>query len=210
MGDGWTGINIGQVIHDLAAFRDAIGAAQKKYIEAYTEFESILYDAWASPQAQAFQDYLVQLQYYGRGIGANGNEILESATDAARTLATSNGATFPFSYEKLIEDVGWPLVLEESKGGVVGMDVARVKAAYDAFKGQSEGVITLLDSLPMNFAVFDPSGDLVATYKNKIDFVRNSLENALNNTTAKVNSVIAEEEQSILRGKTQAESELAG
>ena len=209
MGDGWTGIDIGAVETQLDNFVEAMYDINSYYYATAREFANSLYRTWASEKAVEFNSKLEEIEHLEDTMVICHNKILASATKAANFMASYNGAEFNYDY------VIWVLGdlkvqhLEAEKDGIKGMNVTLAKFALDTFNEKMKNIVNALDTLPMDFSLLDPAGELQAEYVALVKSAKENVQATAESVSAELTAAFETEEKNILLGKTQAETELA-
>ncbi len=227
MSDGWTGLNIEAVKKELDDFEQKMYEIASNYQSAYDLFEDELKKLWASPRAVDFNTNLLHLERYGRKIKYDCDDVLRSASNAAKIMAQHNGATFDYDYhgyktigEREAEtgqkiNVGYVTwdesfgPLKQSINGVEGMNIPLVKYSLDCFQGSAQAVINDLNALPINFSLIDPNGELVSLYRSIVTKRASELQEEINDAVATVSAALEEETLQVRLGKEQAEQTLS-
>ena len=226
MSDGWTGLNIEAVKKELDDFEQKMTEISTMMDDAWTLFSDELHRMWASPKAVEFNKQLHKLDYYEYKITLDRDDILLSASNAAKVMAQHNGATFDYEYHGYhtngeLDAMGYhstcvacagnpfPWELQESRNGVQGMNIPMVKYSLNCFRDSANNVVSMLNELPMNFSLIDPEGELVAIYRSIVSKTASDLQEAINTAVATVSAALEEETLQVRLGKEQAEQTLS-
>lgn len=208
MSDGWTGINIDEVKGQLDAFDETMKNIVSEYRAAFDLLNEELYSTWASKNAVDFNANLLNLSHIIFAIDSSRERILYSAALAARYMAKHNGADFSYD-AKVPENLDRMYDfkrLEESKNGIMGMNVALAKVAVSTFTDSYKNVASKLDSISVNFSLLDPSGELENSYRELINETISHIDEIAESSINVLNAKFEEETNNIILGKQQAEN----
>lgn len=207
MGDGWTGLNVEAVKEQIQTFRNEAFRAYSNFKSAFELFNDSLYRTWASPKAVDFNSYIINLAYENI-ICLSCNDVLQAACAAASFMARYNGDNTTFTYEELVEDIE-PVRLLDNKEGITGMNIPLAKMALSSFTDSVKSVLNELRDLPVNFALYDPAGELKTQYQALVKDAISHIEFLVEGATKDLNAAFDEESMNITMGKQQAEQVLS-
>ena len=89
-------------------------------------------------------------------------------------------------------------------GGIVGMNKTIVKLALNELNGAINDCINGLNNLPMDIALYDPSGEMMSSFKNLIKKMVSEDEEIIKGITDDINVALEEEQDRIELAKEQA------
>ncbi len=207
MADGWTGIDVETVENQISNFRDGMNRAYNNFKTAFELFNDSLYRTWASPKAVEFNPYIVNLALENL-IDYAANNVLQAASTAASFMARYNGVNHTFTYEEITSSIE-PVRLLEDKDGTIGMNVPLAKMALNAFTDSVNSVLNDLRDIPLDFALYDPAGEIKAQYVEMVNSAISHVEYLLEGATKDLEKAFDEETMNIRLGKVQAEQVLS-
>lgn len=207
MADGWTGLDVNTVKAQLRTFDEEMNKIISTYSDAFELFNNDLYVTWGSEKAVQFNKNLGSFSTYKSDFCEIRNKILNAAVSAAKFMAQHNGTTFDYS----VAFMGTSTDVKELKNeinGVIGMNIPLAKLALETFTSTCNQIITDLDNLPIDFALYDPSGDMQKAYKDLVLNRTQNLSTALNDANVILQNAFAEETMQLEVGVVEAEEEL--
>ncbi len=208
MADGWTGLDLGKIRTQLNNFDEIMSDAISDYETAYYIFNRDLYNMWASPKAVEFNGILSELAYEIVRLKKCRYEVMYGAVKAAQYMAQRNGATFEYDVPE-VDEYYEVASLELDKDGIAGMNIPLAKLALETFTESVTKAVGKIDSLSMDFALYDPNGELIRAYIARVQKAKDEISNYLNMATDKLTTAFEEEEMQIVMGKQQAQTALA-
>ncbi len=208
MGDGFTGINISEAGKVLDDFWDKKETITQKLGEAAREFEAEIVHNWASPKAKEFaKNFSYKLVDVNIIPYKQLNEVYNAAYYAASDMAKANGAEFTaangpymFTYTMFYGSGMLNDVVEVSPNGETGMNVQAVTAALEEFTNKVNAQLGAFRDLPREIALYDPSGELKATYQTRLTNAVESVNEIVKSITTEINSNIGTEQDTVITG----------
>lgn len=202
-----TGINIDKATSDLNNFRDAADAIVSKLAEASNTFADVIIHNWASPKAKEFAETytykLIDLFVKPKEVF---NRLLEDAAIAAYRMAKTHGADFDssryialpttmfYGYGSLDE------VVEVSPNGETGMNIPVVSEALTAFEASVNEALAEMDTLPQDIAIYDESGDIRATFADRVNSAKEKANAVVEPIKDSVNASLSTETDAVITG----------
>ncbi len=208
MADDWTGINIRIVTSQLNTFADKTKNIIHNYSTNFDLFNDTLYETWGSDNAVNFNEHLTSLFKYKKELCEMRNKLLKAVSEAATEMAKHNGATFNYRVDYMMYG-GVPKKIREDINGVKGMNIPLAKTALDSFEYGCSETVKSLDELPVELGLYDPSGELEATYKALIKNTVSQFKNDFIDARNYLADAFKEETLQLEIGKKEAEEELA-
>ncbi len=209
MADAWTGINVEEVTSQLDNFADTTQTIIHNYSTMFDLFNDELYVTWGSENAVKYNTQLIKLFEYKRTLCELRNKILQAASGAASFMAKHNGTEFNYSVGYMMYG-GSIKNLKDEINGVKGMNIPLAKMALESFQDGCNEVMNQLDELPVSFGLYDPSGELQATYKALIKDTVSKFKDDFIHARDYVSDAFEEETLQLEVGKAEAEEELSG
>ena len=99
---------------------------------------------------------------------------------------------------------------EASPGGIVGMNIVQARYARDDFKDQVMKFLDDLNNMPMDIALYDPSGEMKAAFKKLITDFISEMTDELTAVSADMDVALETEENRIELAKEQATQTMNG
>ncbi len=210
MSDGWTGIKIEDVKNELDSFEESMNNIDVTYSTAYDLFNDELSHLWASDKAIDFNEKLIALSNFSHYFDTVRYKIISSAAVAASYMASHNGASFEYDVKSVgtSQKTHYHPLLEEIDG-IKGMNIPLAKMSLNSFEESSQMVVNLIAELPLNFSLLDPSGELLAEYKNLINILSADLTEDINQAFSTLRTVFEEETLQITLGRIEAEDAIS-
>ncbi len=207
MADAWTGLNVEAVKTQLSSFEETMNGIITNYSDAFDLYNEELYVTWGSEKAVAFTKNLETLNDYKRSLCEVLNKILSAAVSAAQFMAKHNGTEFNYDFGYRGYS-GNCKALQEDINGVKGMNIPLAKLAHSTFGESCNEIIVALNELPLDFALYDPSGEIQAAYKALVSTEVNRFSDSVKEANKVISNAFEEETLQIEVGKVEAEEEL--
>ncbi len=207
MADAWTGLNVEAVKTQLSSFEETMNGIITNYSDAFDLYNEELYVTWGSEKAVAFTKNLETLNGYKRSLCDVLNKILSAAVSAAQFMAKHNGTEFNYDFAYRGYS-GKCKALQEDINGVKGMNIPLAKLAHSTFGENCNEIIVELNELPLDFALYDPSGEIQAAYKTLVNTEVNRFSDSVKEANKVISNAFEEETLQIEVGKVEAEEEL--
>ena len=210
MQENMTGFNPGLVRSQITSFKSAAVLAGIKIGDIYGELIDNLKYYWASPKAKQFcSEMTPKVENVIWELDKHIRSVINGIVNAYNYAAFANGVptTSYNDYEGIGFDCG---DLEESKDGMVGMNVEVVRDnVIPAFKDSMKEAVDALNALPRSIALYDDENGQQHYYSIRIDNIVTQVENAISEVVGAINSAIESETDNILLAKQQATDALS-
>ena len=209
--EGFIGLNIERAASDITGFDNAAKYATESIMHSFSQLYNVLNNNWASPIAVEFTTSNSEIIIENAGAMARRiDAIYQGAVEAAISLASANGSSFPLSPSMRGTGIPYELIpCKDNLDGRVGMDVEAVKAGLEEFESNIKAALNNLSGVPDGIAFYDPTGNLIGGYhKNIMDF-KEKFGDLANSVFAKMSQYIQEEESKITAAKQQAADTLS-
>ena len=217
LGEGFTGINVGNVISQLDSIASAWRGAMRLFDSTVQEFTEDLSKNWASPKAAAFsQDFIQRISLRSKQFGDEFSDFMRAACDCGRDLCVAHGITVPSAFYRWLDSnysqggyvIGVPC--QESFNGAAGMNIDAVQNITSSFvKKMQTTVKYAFKDLPNSISFYDASGNLMRGYSHNIAKTYEEVEQAINEEVVKLNGIIEEEINNINLAQSSAETSMS-
>ena len=202
MSNGFIGYNPDQAKRDLEKFYEAMKNIDLKYRNSVVMFVEKLRSHWGSPRAVEFSKtkfnvFPESFQFFQNST----QNIIDSAVRAIQILAQNNGSYFDCNliFKNEADEYDFHLEANVDLGNaiLVGMDIPNVVFAIQDFEEDLSNVISMLNNLNCNLAVYDTTGDLVVAYQTQIKNMVNNIYDLLSNIKSELEFNIDIERQNL-------------
>ncbi len=217
MEDEFSGLDLDVCKRQLREWLDATNSIFIKGGKVVKLFNSALVLNWYSPVAKEKSSVLKGYFSDMRGaLDSMFNKVYKNAVGSIRYLAMKNGESFEAWGENGFSsggnnfyDLTW-IDLEERGPKGTGMNKSRVTTSIlPDFCTGMEDVISSLDDLPMDLAVYDEKGNILATYQDLIKTCKEKVAECVENVKNEITSVVGTEVDNITLGVVGAEEKMS-
>ena len=210
-----TGVNLEKAQQDLNNFRDAADAIESALADASNTFADVVIHNWASPKAVEFAGkYTYKLIDIFVKPKEEFSYILNDAALAVSQIAESNGASFdssryfPLPTTMFYGHGSLDEVVEVSPNGETGMNIEVVKAGLDTFVASLESANASMDDLPTDIALYDETGELKASFADKIAKAKAKVTEIITEIKNDVQASLSTETDAVITGVKTALDEM--
>lgn len=213
MNDGeFTGLDLDLCRRQLNGWLDATNAIFIQGGKVVKVFNQLLVLNWYSPVAKEKNTILKEdFAEMRRTLDAMFNKIYMNAVGAIRALAIKNGESFEAWGEDGFTsggnnyyDLGWIDLEAEGRKGT-GMNKSRVvNTILPDLNTGIKSVIESLDTLPMDLAVYDERGNILASYQQLIKDCKEKISEILEKVNLDITEVIQTEVDNMTLGVVEA------
>lgn len=217
----FTGFNPAVAKNEITNFYRMMNSIENDYyLGAYYLFMN-LRDIWCSEKAIEFYNNNAQKTMDLDNDFINEiNTITSKAIEAYNEIALSNDTMAfndPFVPSNL--DVNrdyeaescFPILnASDPNSGIVGMNVKEVESELKTYMSSMNKVVSSLDDVPTEIALFDPDGSLQEAYRSLIDKMKGKIPERITSVKNEIQAAINTEQDTTILSKQQATEILEG
>lgn len=217
----FTGFNPAVAKNEITNFYRMMNSIENDYyLGAYYLFMN-LRDIWCSEKAIEFYNNNAQKTMDLDNDFINEiNTITSKAIEAYNKIALSNDTMAfndPFVPSNL--DVNrdyeaescFPILnASDPNSGIVGMNVKEVESELKTYMSSMNKVVSSLDDVPTEIALFDPDGSLQEAYRSLIDKMKGKIPERITSVKNEIQAAINTEQDTTILSKQQATEILEG
>ena len=217
----FTGFNPAVAKNEITNFYRMMNSIENDYyLGAYYLFMN-LHDIWCSEKAIEFYNNNAQKTMDLDNEFINEiNRITSKAIEAYNKIALSNDSiTFNDPLVPSNLDVNKDYDAEscfptlnsaDPSSGIVGMNVKEVEGELNAYLSSMDKVVSSLDDVPTEIALFDPDGSLQEAYRSLIDKMKGKIPERISAVKSDIQDAIKTEQDTTILAKQQAAEILEG
>lgn len=197
--NGFYGLNPEQAVQNINQFWESISAVALDFNKAGMKLFDDLRDGWFSPQASEFSGRFSPELYKNTFalVTTKGAQIANAAVAAYNAMAEANGLP-PISnqYSEASDSGDFGYLSRADERGAVGI-LANLNEIVNQYSTDATNCLNALDNVPLEFSVFDPAGNIVASYQQNVANIKkvvnstveamvNELQNKADETVGRV------------------------